>query len=449
MDGSARFGIGGPSAEWQARNPGWDRTRPDHPGWTPDPKDTNGDLRKTETATERKRQLPLEWFHDIVAVVMANDFVGGVLAEGSAAVVYGESNSGKSFWTLDLALHIAAGRAWNGRRVTQGGVLYVAMEGATGFRNRVAAWRDHTGTHNDKVLFAAIPAALNLREEADAKELIATAKDAAEHWGQPVKLIVIDTVSRALAGGDENSPVDMGALVRMVDLIRKETGACVVLIHHSGKDGAKGARGHSLLRAAVDTEIEIKASEDGAATATVTKQRDLEKGGRFGFRLERVVVGQNQYGEDVTTAVVMPTETPTATTKPARPLNPEAETLRRAIVDMVADGEAQPTIPEPGMPEVQAISRAGLRDKLIRNGWLQTVAFSGLSSGLSEHSKPVEGEAGLSGALSGQLSGLSSGLSGGWKVPNSEQTKLWKGLNYLKARGIIGYNRGYVWLVRS
>ncbi len=456
MDGSSRFGVDGPSPEWQARNPDWDRTRPDDLGWTPDPKDAGGDLRKAKTETERDRQLPIEWFQDIVAVVMANDFVGGVLSEGSAAVVYGESNSGKSFWTLDLALHIAAGRAWNGRRVTQGGVLYVAMEGATGFRNRVAAWRDHTGTHNDQVMFAAIPAALNLRVEDDAEELIATAKQAAEHWGQPVKLIVIDTVSRALAGGDENSSVDMGALVQMVDLIRKETRACVVLIHHSGKDGGKGARGHSLLRAAVDTEIEIKAGDDGVATATITKQRDLEKGGRFAFRLERVVIGQNQYGEDVTTAVVMPTEAPTTTAKPARALTPEAETLRRAIVDMVAEGEAQPTIPEPGMPEVPAISRAGLRERLIRNGWLQTVALSGLSSGLSELSKPVEGEAGLSGALSGlssglsgQLSGLSSGLSGGWKVPNGEQTKLWKGLNYLKARGIIGYNRGYVWLVRS
>lgn len=47
MDGSSRFGIDGPSPEWQARNPDWDRTRPDDPGWMPDPRDANGDLRKS------------------------------------------------------------------------------------------------------------------------------------------------------------------------------------------------------------------------------------------------------------------------------------------------------------------------------------------------------------------------------------------------------------------
>ena len=34
-----------------------------------------------------------------------------------------------------------------------------------------------------------------------------------------------------------------------------------MLVHHTGKDTAKGARGHSLLRAATDTEIEVKREE--------------------------------------------------------------------------------------------------------------------------------------------------------------------------------------------
>jgi RecA-family ATPase len=64
--------------------------------------------------------------------------------------------------------------------------------------------------------------------------------------GVPVKMVVIDT----LAGGNENGPEDMGQMVRSMDQIRAETGSWDGFIHHSGKDAAKGSRGHTSLRAA-------------------------------------------------------------------------------------------------------------------------------------------------------------------------------------------------------
>ena len=67
-----------------------------------------------------------------------------------------------------------------------------------------------------------------------------------------VRLIIIDTLSRALSGGNENSPDDMGNLVKHMDKVRHTLKAHLCVIHHSGKDKAKGARGHSLLRAATD-----------------------------------------------------------------------------------------------------------------------------------------------------------------------------------------------------
>lgn len=222
-------------------------------------------------------------------------------------MVYGESNAGKTFWTTDLACHVAAGKKWNGRRVEQGGVVYCALEGGMGFKNRVAAWkRKHAP---DMVLpFAAIPASLNLLDpEADTQKLIQTIKEAWEGIETPVRLIVIDTLSRALAGGNENAPDDMGALVSNMDTIRQATHASVLFIHHSGKDTAKGARGHSLLRAAIDTEIEVVAG-DQVHTATVVKQRELPKGDVFGFRLDVVEIGKNRYDEPVTTCLVEPTE---------------------------------------------------------------------------------------------------------------------------------------------
>ena len=74
-------------------------------------------------------------------------------------------------------------------------------------------------------------------------------------------------------------------------------------IHHSGKDETRGARGWSGLRAAIDTEIEVR--DAGAVkTATVLKQRDLPKGAQFNFTLQQVVLGQNERGKDVTSCVV-------------------------------------------------------------------------------------------------------------------------------------------------
>ena len=259
-----------------------------------------------ETKAARPAAYPLIWASDLAQVLDAKDFVQGLLLESGATVVYGESNSGKTFWATDLALHVAAGRDWNGRRVEQGGVVYVALEGGYGFRNRVAAWCTETGIDRATLRFAAITVGVNLlQHDADVQSLIEAIKAAADHICMPVRLVIIDTLSRALAGGDENSSQDMGALVKGMDLIRAETSANVTFIHHSGKDAARGARGHSLLRAAIDTEVEITADpESDARTATVVKQRDLPKGGTFGFRLHPLVIGENRHGEAVTTCIV-------------------------------------------------------------------------------------------------------------------------------------------------
>ncbi len=248
--------------------------------------------------------LPLLFACDIRPVLDTSEIVHGLIGERIAGVIFGESNSGKTFWTLDLALSIAAGLPWNGRRVERSGVVYAVLEGGNGFRNRVTAWLQAHSIDPAGLPFAAIPASLNLLDpSADTPRLIAAVTAAAGRMSVPVRLIVVDTLSRALAGGNENAPDHMGALVTSMDRVRAETGCAVLFVHHSGKDAAKGARGHSLLRAAVDTEIEV-ADVDGERTAAVVKQRDLPKGGVFGFRLRTAPLGVNRHGEPVTSCVV-------------------------------------------------------------------------------------------------------------------------------------------------
>ena len=111
----------------------------------------------------------------------------------------------------------------------------------------------------------------------------------------------------------------MGAVVRNLDRLRDETGAAIVLVHHSGKDAARGARGHSLLRAATDTEIEVT-RDDGArvSTARVMKQRDLPTEGSFAFTLRQVELGFDADGDPVTSCIVEETEASTAPRKAAK-----------------------------------------------------------------------------------------------------------------------------------
>lgn len=273
----------------------------------PDKPDISGQDENVRSDAKKLNALPLLWFSEIEPVTDLRDFVQGLLMEQSSVVVYGRSNAGKTFWATDLALHVAAGLTWAGRRVERGGVIYCVLEGGAGFRNRVSAWKMKHALDDSEIPFAAIPSGMNLLDpDADTSRLIDAIKTAASKFDIPVKLVVIDTLARAMAGGNENAPDDMGALVLNIDRIRSETGSAVLSIHHTGKDEAKGARGHSSLQAAVDTEIEVVA-EDGSdiKTATLVKQREGAKGAVFEFSLEIVQLGENRYLEPVTTCVVV------------------------------------------------------------------------------------------------------------------------------------------------
>ena len=269
------------------------------------------DIPEPETAIEKpaepKGDLPVLWYDDIEGSADPADFVEGLLCEAAMSVVYGESNCGKTFFISDLALHVALGWEWRGREVEQGGVIYCALEGAAGIKNRILAFKKKHGVLAG-VPFGVVPTAINLLDpKADTDRLIELIRAAAEKVGQPIRLIVIDTLSRALAGGNENAPDDMGALVMNADKIRQATGAHLCFVHHSGKDAAKGARGHSLLRAATDTEIEVSRDQDaGISTATVTKQRELSIDGTFSFSLETIEIGRNRRDKPVTSCVVTP-----------------------------------------------------------------------------------------------------------------------------------------------
>ena len=159
-----------------------------------------------------------------------------------------------------------------------------------------------------------VPGPLNLRDPEDIARLMEFVRQAEREHGTKVAALFIDTLSRALAGGNENDPEDMGALIAGVDALRLATGATIILIHHTGKDESRGARGHSSLKAAMDTEIEVSKTGN-VHVATVTKQRDLPAGARFAFELQVVELGRDADGDPVTTCIVCALDQPPSNRK--------------------------------------------------------------------------------------------------------------------------------------
>eukprot|EP00918_Siedleckia_nematoides_P046275 GHVU01101453.1.p1 GENE.GHVU01101453.1~~GHVU01101453.1.p1 ORF type:complete len:375 (+),score=27.24 GHVU01101453.1:26-1150(+) len=233
-------------------------------------------------------------FHDIKPCLNANHLVAGWLGEGGLSVLFGASNSGKTFNILDMAVHVASGVEWRGHKVKAGPVIYVAAEGGAGIQNRLSAIRKAKPELNACKGFYLLPTSLDLHGVDDATALCLAIPCA------QAALIVIDTMARSMGGGDENSARDVSQFVRNLDAIRASTGAHVLVVHHSGKNVNAGARGSSALRAAVDTEIVIADKR-----IFCTKQRDMEEPQHVFFDLETVALGFDQDGDIVTSAVVI------------------------------------------------------------------------------------------------------------------------------------------------
>lgn len=253
-----------------------------------------------------KEDLPsLVWANDMKASLDVGDFVEDLLTEGAFSVLYGASNVGKSFFAFDLASCVSSSAPFAGRAVDGGAVLYIALEGSHGAKNRVGVLKKK-GHNLDNLSFTFSP--VSLYEETASAFVEAYLEEIEEKTGQPLKLVIIDTLSRAMAGGDENSPVDMTDAIKNIDRIRQATDAHVMVVHHSGKDASRGARGHSSLRAATDTEIEIEKIDEKkverSSIAKITKQRDLDCSEHIPFQLEVVELGKNKRGRSVTSCAV-------------------------------------------------------------------------------------------------------------------------------------------------
>ena len=260
------------------------------------------------SGTKRKsgpELLPFKLFADIDPIISKKWLCSGLLGTGELSALYGVPGSGKSVLAGSLAGHIASGQEWMGRKVRPGTAVIVALERAKLTERRMRA-EQLSGKLPKSATLAIINGPLDLcNGKQGAHLLIASLQAIAEKTGLPVEFVLIDTVNQALAGGDENSPKDMGSFVVNVTYIVQESGAHVMLVHHSPADNPQKLRGHTALLGACDTTILVsKAGQH--RRAEVIKANDSEEGVAFTFDLESVDLGTDEYGETTTAPVVIP-----------------------------------------------------------------------------------------------------------------------------------------------
>src|SRR5262249_17047340 len=144
---------------------------------------------------------------------------------------------------------------WHGRPVRGGAVLYVALERRKLVERRAIAFREKHGLAD--LPFAIAGGVHDFRDPATVAHFVEVAKQLEQETGEHLVLMQIDTLSRALAGGDENSPKDMGAIVNATARLQEGTGAHVQWIHHMPMDGGERLRGHGALLGALDVTLHV------------------------------------------------------------------------------------------------------------------------------------------------------------------------------------------------
>ncbi|MFK5599952.1 AAA family ATPase [Methylobacterium sp. HMF5984] len=218
--------------------------------------------------------------------------VAGYLPEQSVGFLYGEPGSRKSFIALDWALHLAFGKVdWHGSAIDADPtacVVYLAGEGAHGFRTRVLAWAKHHGIPESEIeggRFRLITENVDMMNAAEVEKL---ARSIRLGVGRTC-FVVVDTVSRAIPGADENLQKEMSAFVSRCEAIR-DVFECVVLgVHHANQKGMM--RGSGVLKGNGDFVFKLtKGKDSNVGDVLCEKQKDGPDGWTHSYRFETVQV---------------------------------------------------------------------------------------------------------------------------------------------------------------
>jgi hypothetical protein len=230
--------------------------------------------------------------------------IKGILPVADLGMVYGPPASGKSFVVLDMAMALARGVPWLGRKTRQCRVAYICAEGAGGFRKRLKAYSVAHDVDLEGLDLVIIPEKPNFHTSPD--DIRAVGKGLEACGG--VELIIVDTLAQVSAGADENSGEDMGLVLERLRWLEQKTGAMILLVHHTGKDTNRGARGWSGMTGAIDAGFEVVLEDEEGRKRRrleIAKLKDEDDNSQWTFHLEVQQVGVDEDDDAITSCSVV------------------------------------------------------------------------------------------------------------------------------------------------
>lgn len=280
--------------------------------------------RRQEAELSGRMSPAAQLYHDLAIapqVVSSIDFtpsqrvpvIQGLLDRDTVNWIAAGSGSFKSFVAGDLAFRYGAeDMDYYGMKMTHGRALIVLAEGAPGYAFRQQAWEKHHDRQVKDVWY--LPHAVQLGQSEQVSALVHYLRTEAEA-GREFGMVIIDTQAMSTVGIDENGS-EMNSVITQLGRIRDVASACVVVVHHFGKDARSGMRGSSMLYAAADTIIvtkrDKKKTEGGkdeplmsvtlsTSPADNGKQKDLVARGDF-LKLEMVSyrLAEDFFGDPIT-----------------------------------------------------------------------------------------------------------------------------------------------------
>jgi hypothetical protein len=225
--------------------------------------------------------------------------VDELIEVGADSVIYGDSQSLKTFVALGICCGLATGLpafrkfAMAGKGV----VFYLAAEGKINVaKKRVTAWEIDSGFEPFSIEDVVIGDGAFMTDHRDVEEAI---RDIEYHLGDrkgkvPV-LFVIDTLSRALNGQKEDDAAVSAMYLNNLKKIKDRIGGTSLTIAHTGKDPSRGLRGSSGYFAGFDTVLFLNTTRDPdtylhTLDLEVEKQKDGISGKHYYFQSREVEI---------------------------------------------------------------------------------------------------------------------------------------------------------------
>jgi len=228
----------------------------------------------------------------------------------SLIMVHGPSGGGKTFCVLDMCCAITTGQEqWHDHIIKKGSVVYLAGEGHSGLRGRLAAWKQAKEIDSLGEFYLS-KGGCNL----NSVEGLALVTQQIDQLQKAPDLIVVDTLHRFL-DGDENTAKDAKSMLDACAELTYRYACSVLLVHHTGvaAESQNRARGSSAWRGALDIEISVQPKDDVIQFSQL-KNKDAELTTQKVFELQSVKIDGwfDEDDEQVTSAIINSSDRPIA-----------------------------------------------------------------------------------------------------------------------------------------